>query len=143
MYENILITSDGSEQAEQAIEYGLDLAEATGAKVHALYVVETKATYILTVGITDDEMSEYKEYGKEVVTEIINSADDRGLNGKGVVKTGKTAEEIVEYADSNDIDAIVMGKQGHGAVDKYVGSTAEKVMRMASIPVTVVGPGTA
>jgi nucleotide-binding universal stress UspA family protein len=76
-----------------------------------------------------------------VVSEIAERAADRGLDAKGVIQTGRISEEIVEYAAGNDIDHIVMGKQGRGAIEKYVGSTAEKVLRMSDIPVTVVGPG--
>jgi len=141
MTEHILIPTDGSEESESAVEYGLSLAESTGAKVHALYVVETKATYIYTVGLSDDEMNEYKEYGEEVVTDLVNRAGERDLSGTGVVRTGRVPKEILEYAKENDIDGIVMGKQGHGAIERYLGGTAEKVMRMSSVPVTVVGPG--
>lgn len=141
MYENILIPTDGSKQSESAVSHGIDLAEAFDAKVHALYVVETKATYILTVGLSDEDMEEYREYGEGVVSDVAERAADRGLDAKGVIKTGRISEEIVEYAEANDIDHIVMGKQGRGAVGKYVGGTAEKVLRMSEIPVTVVGRG--
>jgi len=141
MTEHILIPTDGSDQAEKAVEYGMTLAEAFDAKVHALYVVETKASYIYTVGLSDEEMDEYKEYGRDVVTDVVERADEHGLAGEGAVKTGRIPGEIVDYADENDIDGIVMGKQGHGAIERYVGGTAEKVMRMAGVPVTVVGPG--
>lgn len=140
MTEHVLIPTDGSDHAEKAVKYGLGLAEAFDAKVHALYVVETKASYILTVGLSDEEMNEHKEYGEEVVTEVVDRADERGLAGQGIVKTGRVSEEIVDFAQENDIDAIVMGKQGRGAIERYVGGTAEKVMRMAEVPVTVVGP---
>lgn len=141
MLENILIPTDGSERAEHAIEYGFTLAEAFEAKVHVLYVVETKATYIITVDLKDEEMAEYREYGKETVTEVVGRAEERGLEGKGVVKSGKIAEEIVDYAQGNDIDTIVIGKQGHGALGKFIGGTAEKVANLADIPVTTVGSG--
>ncbi|PSP28126.1 universal stress protein [Halobacteriales archaeon QH_2_65_14] len=140
MTDNVLIPTDGSDRAKDAVEYGLDLAEAYGTKVHVLYVVETKANYILTVELSDEEFEEYEEYGEQVVTEVVDRAADRGLAGTGSVKTGRVPEEIIEYADENDIDHIVMGKQGHGAIEKYLGGTAEKVMRMAGIPVTVLGP---
>ena len=141
MHENILIPTDGSEQGEHAVRHAVDLAAAFDAKVHALYVVENKATYILTAGLSDEDMQEYRDYGEEVVSEIAERAADRELDAKGVIKTGRISEEIVEYAAGNDIDHIVMGKQGRGAIEKYVGSTAEKVLRMSDIPVTVVGPG--
>lgn len=138
MYDNVLIATDGSDEAEDCVDHGLDVAEATDAKVHALYVVETKASYILTVGLSDEELESYREYGEDVVTEVIDSASERGLGGEGVIRTGRPAEEIVDYADENDIDIIVMGKQGHGAIERHLGSTAEKVMRMTDTSVTVV-----
>jgi len=139
MYDNILVPTDGSEKSEAAVEHALSLAEAYDAKVHALYVVETKATYILTVGLSDEDMEEYEKYGEEMVTDVVERASERGLEGQGAIKRGKVSEEIVEYAKENDIDGIVMGRQGRGAVEKYLGSTAEKVVRMTKIPVTVTG----
>jgi len=139
MYDNILIPTDGSERSEPAVEHALKLAETYDAKIHALYVVETKATYILTVGLDDEEMDEYREYGEETVSDVVERAREHGLDGRGVVKTGKISEEITEYAEENDIDGIVMGRQGHGSLEKYLGSTAEKVVRMTEIPVTVIG----
>ncbi|MDJ1434685.1 universal stress protein [Halostagnicola sp. A-GB9-2] len=138
MYDNVLIATDGSDKAEGCVDHGLDIAEAMDAKVHALYVVETKASYILTVGLSDEELESYREYGEDAVTEVIESASVRDLGGEGVVRTGRPSEEIVDYAEGNDIDAIIMGKQGHGAIERHLGSTAEKVMRMAETPVTVV-----
>ncbi len=141
MHDAVLIATDGSEEVERAVNYGIDLAEAFDAEVHVLYVVETKATYILTVGLSDEDMAEYEEYGEEVVSAVVEQAADRGLAGKGIVRKGRIAEEIIEYAEENDIETIIMGQRGRGStVDKYLGSAAEKVMRMTDIPVTAIGP---
>lgn len=141
MHENVLIATDGSEKSEPGVEYGLELAAAFDAHVHAVYVVETEATYILTVELGDDQMEEYEEFGEETVSDVADRASARGLDATGVVRTGRIAAEIVDYAEDNDMDLIVMGKQGRGAIEKYLGSTAEKVARMSDIPVTIVGPG--
>ncbi|WP_090379714.1 universal stress protein [Natronobacterium texcoconense] len=138
MLDNILIATDGSDKVSVAVEHGLDLAEVFGATVHAIYVVETEAAYILTVGVSDDEMEEYREFGEEVVTDVVERAEQRGLDGVGVVKTGKISQEIVEYAHENDIDNVVVAERGRGTIEKYLGSNAEKVVRMCSKPVTVV-----
>ncbi|PSP34220.1 universal stress protein [Halobacteriales archaeon QH_10_70_21] len=141
MYDDILIATDGSKKSELSVDHGLDLAEAFDAHVHALYVIETEATYILTVGLGDDEMEEYEEYGEETVSDVAERAAERGLDATGVVRTGTIAAEIDDYAEENGMDLIVMGKQGRGAIEKYLGSTAEKVARMSDTPVTIVGPG--
>ncbi len=141
MHDHVLIPTDGSEEAEEAVSYALDLAEEFDAKVHALYVIETEATYILTVGLGDERMEEYREYGEETVSDVVERAADRGLDGTGVIRTGGIAAEIVEYAEDHEVDSIVMGGQGRGALEKYLGSTAEKVVRMSSLPVTILSPG--
>ncbi|WP_089385159.1 universal stress protein [Halorubrum vacuolatum] len=139
MYNKILVAVDGSSISDAAVEHTLDLAELTGAEVHALYVVETKASYIITVDLTDEELDEYNQYGEELVTEVVKKATERGISkAKGAVKRGKAGPEIVEYADEKGIDAIVIGKQGHGAINKLVGSTADKVLQLSDIPVTIV-----
>ena len=138
MIRRILIATDGSRQADRAVNYGLELAELSGAEVHALYVVETKANYILKVNLDDNAMKEHEEYGKETVTAIVEQAAERGLEAKGAVRKGKIAREIVDYGRDKKIDTIVMGRQGSGAVDRYLGATAEKVVRMSDIPVTIV-----
>jgi nucleotide-binding universal stress UspA family protein len=141
MYDNILIPTDGSEESEAAVEHGVELAKAFDAKVHALYVIETQATYILTAELGDAEMEEYRDYGEGVVSDLANRAAEQGLDATGVIKTGKIAEEIVEYAEDNEIDLIVLGRRGRGSIEQYLGSTSEKVVRRSEIPVTVVGEG--
>ena len=139
MYDKVLIATDGSEASTGCVEYGLAVAEAMDADVDAMYVVETGATYILTVDLADSDLNEYRAYGEEVVTDVVEQAADRNLRANGVVKMGNPAEKIAEHADTNDFDLIVVGKQGHGAIDRHLGGTAESVMWLAETPVTVVG----
>lgn len=141
MYNNILVPTDGSESAEAAFEHALSLAKATGATLHILTVIQTKAHYILTVGL-GDEMEEYEEWAENLVKEYDAKAEGEGVGARGVIRKGRVAEEIVDYAESNNIDNIVMGAEGRSAVDKYlVGSTAEKVVRTSRVPVTTVRRG--
>lgn len=138
MYDKILVATDGSEQAEPAVEHALNLAETFDAELHAIYVVETEATYILTVGLGEKEMAEYEDYGKEVVADVVERAEQRNLDGVGVVKTGKIAQEVVDYAEDEDIDNVIVAERGRGAIEKYLGSNAEKIVRMCTVPVTVI-----
>ncbi len=138
MIDNVLIATDGSAGAEGAVEHGLDLAEAFGAEVHVIYVVETEATYILTIGVSEKEMEEYRKHGEQIVSDLVARVEERGLEGVGVVKTGKIAQKVVEYAEAEDIDTVIVGERGRGTIEKYLGSTAEKIVRMCPKPVTVV-----
>ncbi|RQG97273.1 universal stress protein [Natrarchaeobius chitinivorans] len=140
MYEKILIPTDGSDPAQDAVDHGIELAKGFDSTVHALYVIETKAHYVFTAaGHDPEEMEEYREYGTEIVEEVVDAAADAGLDGEGVIKTGSVAQEIVRYADENGMGCIVMGVQGRSGIDDYlVGSTTEKVVRTSNVPVTTI-----
>lgn len=138
MFDKILIVTDGSPKAAAAIDHGLDLAETFGAEVHVIYVVETKASYILSIGASEEGLEEYRQYGKEIVDEVVDRAERRGIDGVGVVKSGKVAQQILEYTETAEIDAVVMAERGRGTLEKYLGSNVEKVVQLCPQPVTVV-----
>jgi nucleotide-binding universal stress UspA family protein len=140
MYEKILLPTDGSEEAEQAVRHGLALAESMDASVHALYVVPTGVTLPYSPGHLDEEgRNEAEEYGEEIVTEVVEMAKKAGIESTGVVKRGTVYKEIVEYAADNDFELLVMGTQGRSGLDELVlGSTTEKVVRHSDVPVTAV-----
>ncbi|WP_293030497.1 universal stress protein [Natronococcus sp.] len=138
MLDRILIATDGSRKATAAIDHGLDLAETFGAEVHVIYVVETKASYILSIGASEEGLEEYRQYGEEIVDEVVDRAERRGLDGVGVVKSGKVARQILEYAETAEIDTVVMAERGRGTLEKYLGSNVEKVVQLCPQPVTVV-----
>ncbi|WP_251342545.1 universal stress protein [Haloplanus halophilus] len=140
MYETILIPFDGSDEARKGAEHGIDLAATCGATVHALYVIDLPGAP-RTVYLRDDEdemRDRYREYGEEVTGELCEMAGERGLECVSVLRSGSPGEEIVDYAKSEDIDAIVLGSAYRGKLGALLGSTAEKVVRTAETPVVTV-----
>ncbi|WP_394742387.1 universal stress protein [Natronococcus roseus] len=138
MFDRILIATDGSRKAAAAIDHGLDLAETFGAEVHVIYVVETKASYILSIGASEEGLEEYRQYGEEIVGEVVDRAEERGLDGVGVVESGKVAQQILEYVETAEIDTVVMAERGRGTLEKYLGTNVEKVVQLCPQPVTVI-----
>lgn len=140
MYDSILVPTDGSDDAEEAITHALGLAEAFDATVHVLYVIEAKPEYLFNVaGVDPKNLEQYQEHAGRIVDEVADRASADGLETVVDVRTGDPAEEIVSYADENDVSLIVMGAHGWNAMDRYlIGSTAEKVVRTATVPVTTV-----
>ncbi|MBD5654946.1 MAG: universal stress protein, partial [Candidatus Eremiobacteraeota bacterium] len=66
---------------------------------------------------------------------------DDGVVAKTAVLDGPSAEAIVAYAKERKVDAIVMGTQGKGGLERlFLGSTADGVLRRAEVPVFVVPP---
>ncbi|AZH26723.1 universal stress protein [Haloplanus aerogenes] len=140
MYDSILIPFDGSDEAEKGANHGLGLAETCGATVHALYVIDLPgAPRTVYLRDDEDEMRErYREYGEEVTNEIKERAEDRGLECVTAIRSGSPGEEIVDYAKDEGVDAIVLGSAYRGKLGALLGSTAEKVVRTAEVPVVTV-----
>ncbi|MFB6227939.1 MAG: universal stress protein [Halobacteriales archaeon] len=137
MYDDILIPFDGSDEGELAVEHGIELADAVGATIHALYVVDLPGAP-RTVYVRDDEeelREEYREYGEEVTGEVCEAAADAGVDCATVIRTGSVAEEIVDCAKEEGLDAIVMGTAYRGSLGGILGGTTDKVVRASSVPV--------
>lgn len=138
MYERILIPTDGSNDAKKGARHGVDLAAALGSTVHALYVIEEGGNPWLSEPM-EDQMRRAREYGDELTGEVADVAADAGVECVTATKVGPAVhEKIDDYVEENDIDAIVMGTGYRGSIGGLLGSTAEKVVRTANVPVTTV-----
>lgn len=137
MYERILIPTDGSKDAQKGIDHGIDLAASLGATVHALYVVKEGANPWETESM-ESQTERAREYGREVTGKVAERAADRGVECVQAVKVGPAVhEKINDYAEEEGIDVVVMGSGYKGAIGGMLGSTAEKVLRSSSVPVTI------
>lgn len=137
MYENILVPTDGSSDARRGAEHGVELAKVHGATVHALYVIEDQ-TNPWTRASLDDQLAEAEAYGDEVTGDVAALAAEAGVDCVTESVVGaRISERILDYAEEEDIDVIVMGSGFRGRMGDVLGSTADKVVRTAQIPVTV------
>lgn len=137
MYEHILVPYDGSDEARRGAEHGIKLAAALDAKVHALYVIDLPGTP-RALALRDDEeemREEYRDYGEEVLANLGKVAEEHGIDYETHFKTGAPSEEIVEFAEDNDMDAIVLGSAFRGKLENLLGGTTDKVVRTSTIPV--------
>lgn len=140
-FKKILVATDGSENAERAASYGINIAKATGAEVYALYVVSTEhAGTARTVMGWTDAFEEYLANKGEAATGYVqNLGRDAGVKVEPVYLKGSPAEKILEYAEESNIDLIVMGTQGLTGVKKFLtGSVAENVFRHSKVPVMII-----
>jgi len=140
LYKKILIATDGSEHTKNAVNYGIDLAKNTGAKLHAIYVVDTAAFASIPMDAAWESMYELlKQEGDEATRYVSEKAEEESLEVEKSTIEGHPAEEIIKYAENNSIDIIVMGTLGKSGLDRFLlGSVAEKVVRNSKIPVLVV-----
>jgi nucleotide-binding universal stress UspA family protein len=140
MYDDILLPTDGSDAVQDATEEAIGVAELCGATLHAINVVDTTELSVAH----DVELAEVERglegAGGDAVDDVRRRASERGVDTETAILNGPPAERIVEYADENGIDLIVMGTRGRSGIDRLLlGSVSETVVRNANQPVMVEG----
>ena len=136
MFGQILVPTDGSSHAVSAAEYAVDLASTYGATLHALYVVDVRTSH--ADAPVDDEST---TRGESAVGTIAALAATRDVPVETEIRVGLPHEVIVDYAEECGADVVVMGTHGTSGLERYlVGSVAERVVRLADVPVMCVPP---
>ncbi|WP_306060514.1 universal stress protein [Natronococcus wangiae] len=140
-YENTLITTDGSENAEQAAPYGGDLAQHFEATLHLLNVVDVQAEAgaFDAGGVSENFIERLETEGQEAIERLAQQIDDTGVPMQSAVVRGDSQEAIADYTAENDIDLIVMASEGESNLaSQSLGSVTDRVLRTVDVPVLVV-----
>ena len=147
MYNKILLPTDGSENAKRAGKHAIWIADASGADILVLNVVEPYYPQISALPNFREELyDELREEGKNAVESFKKELELNQCNGicKTVklttkIKEGKAYMEITKAIKDENIDLVVLGASGRHGLDRFMlGSVSERVVREASCPVLVV-----
>lgn len=137
----ILIATDGSDSAHEALEFGLDLAAEQDAKafvVHVASVVDVMP-YANFGYVGPSVPHEFDEHDRECLQEAAELAAEKGVDVETALLKGRAADEIVTYADAIYADLIVVGSRGHGAIaSALIGSVSRGVLHESRRPVLIV-----
>lgn len=143
MYDRILLSTDGTVASEQAESHATALAAAHDATLHALYVVDED---VVTAYSGDEFVNEaegpehgLEEHGEETLSRVESDAAAAGVEFVDAMEIGQPTEVIVDYAEENDVDLVVLGTKRRA--DEYrslLGSVTDRVLRLTARPVTVV-----
>ncbi|MFC4448195.1 universal stress protein [Halorussus aquaticus] len=143
MYDRILVPTDGSSETERAVEHAAELAAAHGAELHAVYVVNSATFAGLHMETSWEGVDDVlREEGQSALERVEEIASSHGVEVTSSILDGSPSRRIVEYAESEDCDLVVMGTHGRGGIDRLLlGSVAEGVVRACSVPVLTVQVG--
>jgi nucleotide-binding universal stress UspA family protein len=140
MYKHILIATDGSPLSQQAVEHGIELAKALGARVTVLTVSEP-----FYPAVFEPEFVErYKEQVAALAANYLNVAKDvAARSGVPCERVHVVHEQpykaIIDTVEKRGCDAIVMASHGRRGISAIVlGSETVKVLTHSTIPVIVV-----
>lgn len=140
----ILLTTDFSEPAREAVGHACSLAEKFAAELHVLHVVED-----FFASLPEYQLAMYPEdafeYAMSEATRLLAEIPDPQWSaGRTVVRAvekGRAYEEIVRYADEHQVALIVIATHGRtGLRHLIMGSVAERVVRGVPCPVLTVRP---
>lgn len=146
MYNKVLVTLDGSQFAQcsldhvRAIGLGCKVPEIVLLRVAEPLSSNEMATLAQTRG---DAVTQVENARKAEALDYINSMakrlSDEGMMVRGEVANGKADEKIIDYAEKNHFDLIVMSSHGRSGITRWaMGSVADRVMRNSRVPVLLV-----
>ncbi|QLK26750.1 universal stress protein [Natrinema zhouii] len=136
MYQELLVATDGSDAARRATDQAIELASQLDARLHVLSVSEDGPQ---AVEKTDQLRSEPEEEAAAAATEAEEAASRKGVDVTTDIRHGVPQEQVVDFAETNPTDMIIVGTAGRSGLDHLIsGSVAEEIVRNAPVPVLTV-----
>lgn len=146
MYSKILLATDGSEFSHKAARHAAALAKIAGATVTLVNVTEpmNELAYIglpgFELGLERDKMEEFQRGIAQGIidrTGELLAAEGVKFDTRAVI--GHPARTVVEIAEQEGFDLIVVGSSGHGQTGAiFLGSVSDRVAHRAHCPVLIV-----
>lgn len=140
MYNRILLPLDGSAIAEQALPHAIALTERFQAELVILRSFEPLAEKL---GMMSDAVKRAEDVtrgmAEKYLENITASVQERGIRVKSIIIEGRPHSEIVRYAETEQVDLIVISTHGQSGFSRWLlGSVADRVARGVSVPVLLV-----
>jgi len=140
----ILLASDGSEEAELALEAASDLTNNTGSELHVVTVGGVEYRHGYDIPESGDLLKETFEAieleAQEILDEQVKKIEEaRGTVTEAHLRMGRAAKEIVNLGEEIGAGLIIIGSRGRGGISRaLMGSVSDSVIRHAHCPVLVV-----
>ena len=152
MYGSILVALDGSEASDHALDHALSIATKYESKLVLLAVVQRVMIPIFPdVGFggiplsAAKDMAQYQEKMKDIYKDVLEEAEAKvreehpGLEVETILKEGRPSATIVDIAENDGADLIVIGSRGIGGYTGWIlGSTSRRVVDSCTKPILIV-----
>lgn len=138
----ILFPTDFSPCAEHALQYALSFASEHRAKLYVMHVItdiNAPTVFGLEVYPVLKNYEKIEEEAKNAIQRLIPEQFLKKIEVENIIVQGTPFVEIIKCAKKYDVDLITLATHGRtGITHMLIGSTAEKVVRMAPCPVLTV-----
>lgn len=146
-YSRVLLTTDGSENAEAAIPHATAVAQQCGSDLHVLNVVDLQAAggAFNAGGLEKEFLERLDARGQAAVDRVASEVEESALGLTVETAVERTASfegaaaGVREYVEANEIDLVVMSSHGRSNLQRQLlGSVTSTVLRTVDVPVLVV-----
>jgi nucleotide-binding universal stress UspA family protein len=141
MYASIVVGTDGSDTAKRAVTEATRLAEAVGCGVHIVAAYEPLRG-VNIVGAPAGAAKVWEQHPDDEVQRVVESASAtvrmKGVDVKSHTVTGDPADALLQIAEQEKADLIVVGSRGMHGVTRMLGSVPNKVSHRARCHVLIV-----
>lgn len=137
----ILVPVDGSNNALRAVNYSLELARATGAKLRLFYVFPVSSVEIIGMaGMSRDDIEHAaQDAAQRVFDKLHDEIGETDVSIEDETSIGDPAEEIIRCTEDDHELLVILGRRGLSRIQSLLlGSVSEKVVRHAHSPVMVI-----
>jgi nucleotide-binding universal stress UspA family protein len=134
----ILWTTDFSDEAQEALLYANSFAKTFNAEIVALHVVPDISPVLYDAAlVVKGELEKRAVYVKEQTQKKFDALKKaKNLKFETLIKEGNAAKKIIDTAEEEKVDLIVLGRRGLSAIEKlFIGSVANQVLRSSPVPV--------
>jgi nucleotide-binding universal stress UspA family protein len=145
MYQKILVAVDGSPSSKRAVQEAIRIAKLTHAHVRNIYVLDLSPVFPYTVYYDLARMEEsFTRHGRAWLDEEKRALAESGIDSDSeIVKTEDMTEDVAtclkRYVAAYQPDLVIMGTHGrHGVRRAFLGSVAERFLRLSTCPVLLV-----
>ena len=140
MYQRILLTLDGSPLAEQALPHAIALAERFQSELVLLRVI---VPLMRAAPFADAALQRAEEatmtFVREYLERVTADVQERGIKVQAVTLVGRPHVQIIQYAETNQVDLVVICTRGQSGLSRWLmGSVSDRVVRGVGVPVLLV-----
>jgi nucleotide-binding universal stress UspA family protein len=138
-FEHILVATDFSEASRGAIALARELARDSGAALTVTHTCELLEFGELAV--PSEVIDAMTDGARKKLDEVLRAIREECPTARAALRIGVAWEQILALAEEIGADLVVMGTHGRrGIAHALMGSIAERVVRIAAVPVLTVGP---
>ena len=140
-FKNILLATDFSDASKRALSVAAAFARPWGSQLLLLHAVPPEPRRPVPLDPLPAEFDRDLCEAEKQIRRFLEAAGMNGLSCRTQIEHGSVCEVIASAIQDSDIDLLVMGTHGRGALRKLaLGSVAEEVLHMTDCPVLTVGP---